>query len=203
VQTEHIYDNRYNMSDFYKHHFQVYHDRTFWVDPSSFLNTLTIHLESGNTVVDVGCGSGRDILWLNNRGYDVIGLERSSGLAGLARKHTTCPIIEADFETYNFTKLSADALLLIGTLVHLPRPKFSITLKAICRALKKHGFLLITMKQGKGTVTDPDGRQFYLWQDRDLRDVFQSQNLPVIDFFRQPSKINPDEIWLGYVLNKG
>ena len=190
------------MSVYYKHHFQVYHDRTVWVDPSPFLNPLTIHLESGNTVVDVGCGSGRDILWLKNRGYDVIGLERSSGLAGLARTHTACRIIEADFETYDFEKLSADALLLIGALVHLPRPKFPNVLRAICRALKKPGFLLITMKQGKGTVTDPDGRQFYLWQDEDLRDVFQSNNLAVIDFFRQPSKINPAEIWLGYVLKK-
>jgi hypothetical protein len=52
--------------------------------------------------------------------------------------------------------------------------------------LKKSGPLLITMKQGKGTVADPEGRHFYLWQDEDLRQVFQSQNLPVIDFFRQP-----------------
>ena len=190
------------MSDYYNHHYQVYHNRTFWVDPFSFLTILTIHLESGNTVVDVGCGSGRDILWLNQRGYDVLGLERSSGLAGLARTHTPCRIIEADFETYDFAQLSADALLLIGALVHLPRSKFSKVLKTICRALKKHGFLLITMKQGQGMATGPDGRQFYLWQDEDLRDVFQSQNLAVINFFRQSSKINPDEIWLGYLLKK-
>jgi len=191
------------MSDYYKHHFQVYHDRTFWVDPSLFLSPLTIHLKSGNTVVDVGCGSGRDILWLKNRGYDVIGLERSSGLAGLARTLTACRIIEADFETYDFSKLSADALVLIGSLVHLPRPKFPKVFKAICRALKKSGPLLITMKEGKGTVADREGRHFYLWQDEDLREVFQSQNLEVIDFFRQPSKINPAETWLGYVLKKG
>jgi len=190
------------MSDYYKHHFQAYHANTFEVDPSSFLKNLTTHLETGCTVVDVGCGSGRDILWLKERGYDVIGLERSRGLAGLAREHTACRIIEADFETFDFAKLSADALVLIGALVHLPRPKFPHVLKAICRALKKPGFLLITMKQGTRTLTKSDGRKFYLWQDRDLRDVFQSQDLPVIDFFRQPSKINPDEIWLGYVLKQ-
>ena len=191
------------MSDYYTHHFQAYHSKTFGVDPSSFLNTLTTHLETGCTVVDVGCGSGRDILWLKERGFEVIGLERSSDLARLARKHTACRIIEADFETFDFTKLSADALLLIGALVHLPRPKFPNVLKAISRALKKPGFLLITMKQGKGTAAEPDGRQFYLWQDEDLRQVFQSQNLSVIDFFRQPSILETKDIWLGYVLNKG
>jgi len=190
------------MSDYYKHHFQVYHHRTFGVDPSSFLNALTTHLETGCTVVDVGCGSGRDILWLKERGYDVIGLERSKGLAGLARKQTTCRIIEADFETYDFAKLSADALLLVGALVHLPHPKFANVVNAVCRALKKPGFLLITMKQGQGTVTDSDGRQFFLWQDADLRDVFQSNNLAVIDFFSQPSILKTKDIWLGYLLKK-
>jgi SAM-dependent methyltransferase len=190
------------MSDYYKHHFQVYHNRTFLVDPSPFLEPLAANLKTGSTVVDVGCGSGRDILWLKKRGYHVIGLERSSGLAGLARKHTAGRIIEADFETYDFAKLSADALLLIGALVHLPRPKFPVVLKAICRALKKTGFLLITMKQGTSTATDPHGRKFTLWQNNELRDVFQSLSLTVIDFLRQPSKINTDDIWLGYVLKK-
>ncbi len=189
-------------SDYYQNHFQVYHDRTFWVDPSSFLCALAIRLHAGNTVVDVGCGSGRDILWLKKRGYDALGLERSRGLADLARTHTACRIIEADFETYDFSKLSVDALLLIGALVHLSRSKFPKVLKTICRALKKNGFLLITMKQGKGIETNPDGRQFYLWEDKDLRNVFQSNNLSVVDFFRQPSKINPGETWLGYVLKK-
>jgi SAM-dependent methyltransferase len=188
------------MSDYYAHHFQVYHARTFAVDPSSFLYPLTANLNTGSTIVDVGCGSGRDILWLQKRGYHVIGLERSSGLAELARHHTACRIIEADFETYDFAELSADALLLIGALVHLPHPKFSGVLESICRALKKPGFLLITMKQGSDSVTVPDGRQFYLWQDKDLRSVYQSQNLIVIDAFRQLSIIDPNNIWLGYVL---
>jgi len=31
----------------------------------------------------VGCGSGRDLLWLKNRGFKVIGFERPKGLAEL------------------------------------------------------------------------------------------------------------------------
>jgi len=190
------------MSDYYKHHFQVYHNRTFSIDPSPFLKPLTANLKTGSTIVDVGCGSGRDILWLKERGYHVIGLERSRGLAGLARKHTACRIIEADFETYDFSQMAVDALVLVGAMVHLSRPGFPLVLKSICRALKKAGCLLLTMKQGKGAETDSHGRKFTLWQDNELRDVFQSQNLVVLDFFCQPSIINTDDIWLGYVIRK-
>ncbi len=190
------------MSDYYQLHFQVYHDRTFSVDPSSFLNILATRLQTGSTVIDVGCGSGRDLLWLKQRGYNAVGLERSSGLAQLAREHTGSRIIEADFETFDFAGFSADALLLIGALVHLPHPKFCGVLESICRALKPSGLLLITMKQGKGSSTDPVGRRFYLWQDADLRKVFQSLNLSITEFFTQPSKINPTDTWLGYLLKK-
>lgn len=190
------------MPDYYQLHFQVYHDKTFSVDPSSFLNILVTHLRAGSSVIDVGCGSGRDILWLKNRGYDAVGLERSSGLVRLARNNTGSRIIEADFETFDFADLSADALLLIGALVHLPPTRFPNVLNAICLALKKSGLMLITMKQGKGSATDQCGRKFYLWQDADLRNVFQSLNLSIIEFFIQPSKINPEDIWLGYLLKK-
>ena len=190
------------MSDYYQLHFQTYHDRTFSVDPSSFLKILVTHLPTNSTVIDVGCGSGRDILWLQKHGYDVIGLERSSGLAQLARENTGSRIIEADFETFNFAELSADALLLIGALVHLPHIRVPNVLSAICLALKQSGLMLITMKQGKGSITDPDGRRFYLWQDKNLRQVFQALNLSIIEFFIQPSKINPADTWLGYLLQK-
>ena len=188
------------MPDYYTHHYQVYHNKTFWVDPAPFLHPLITRLNAPSSIVDVGCGSGRDILWLQKRGYHVIGLERSSGLAGLARKYTGCRIVEADFENYDFAQLAADALLLIGALVHLPHPNFTPVLDSICRALKKDGFLLITMKHASGTITDQDDRRFYRWQDKDLRRVFQSLNLTVLDAFNQPSIINPDEVWLGYVL---
>ena len=172
------------------------------MDPSSFLNILVTHLQTGSSVIDVACGSGRDILWLKNRGYDALGLERSNGLAQLARNNTGSRIIEADFKTFNLADLSVDALLLIGALVHLPPTTLPDTLNAICLALKESGFLLITMKQGKGSTIDPTGRRFYLWQDEDLRKVFRFLNLSIIEFFTQPSKINPDDTWLGYLLKK-
>jgi len=47
--------------DYYKENFKEYFDRTFSLDPSSFLAPVAERLSSGATVLDAGCGSGRDL----------------------------------------------------------------------------------------------------------------------------------------------
>ena len=105
---------------FYNTHAKAYFNQTIEVDPSSFLLPFVEHLTPGSKVLDIGCGSGRDMLWLSERGFHCTGLERSPNLAALAREHTSLPVIEADFESYDFSWMNKDAVLLIGALVHLP-----------------------------------------------------------------------------------
>ena len=71
------------MKDFYRENHSKYFERTFNIDPSSFLLPPATKLAPGAFIVDVGCGSGRDLLWLKNRGFSVTGFERSPELAGL------------------------------------------------------------------------------------------------------------------------
>jgi cyclopropane fatty-acyl-phospholipid synthase-like methyltransferase len=190
------------MSDYYQQNYRTYHEKTFFVDPSSFLTPFAEKLKPGATVLDIGCGSGRDLLWLKKRGFNVIGFERSPGLAGLARKNVECEVIEGDFETYDFSQLSVDAIVLIGALVHLPHAKVPEVLNSISRALKNDGNILLSLKKGAGNTSDSDGRVFYLWNDGELRDLFKDLGLDVTDYFQQSSKIGTDEVWIGYVLEK-
>ena len=98
------------MKDFYSENYKLYHERTFSIDPSLFLEPLIKVLPRGAYILDVGCGSGRDLLWLKERGFKVMGFERSEGLAELARKNSGCEVIEGDFETFDFSLLSFDAV---------------------------------------------------------------------------------------------
>jgi len=190
------------MSDYYQNKYKPYHEKTFAVDPSGFLEPLAERLTAGATVLDVGCGSGRDLLWMKKKGFNVIGLDRSSGLVKLARENAGCEVIEGDFETYDFSAISADAIMLIGALVHIPYDRFSELFKNTIRSLSDFGIILITLKEGTGTLTDEEGRTFYLWQDEKARAIFYNLGFKVCDFSRSLSKTGSGEVWLGYVLEK-
>jgi SAM-dependent methyltransferase len=190
------------MEDYYKSNFKEYYKQTFYVDPSSFLSPLEKHLKPGAAVLDLGCGSGRDLLWFKERGHTIVGFEKSKGMAALARRNAGCDVIEGDFEAYDFYGVSVDAILLVGALVHLPYDKFKPVFENITTCLKEKGKLLVTMKEGRGFFEDEDGRVFYLWQDNDLREVFTETGYKILEFKRQVSLVRDSDTWLGYVLER-
>ena len=129
-----------------------------------------------------------------------MGFEHSPSLAQLARKHSLCTVIEGDFFSYDFSKLSFAALVFVGSLVHLSKKELPIILKSTCRALLPGGLVFVTMKEGDGCFQADDGRFFTLWSRKDLEQIFAEQHLQILDFSRQTSKIRSDDVWLGYVL---
>ena len=190
------------MTDYYQKNYKAYHEKTFSIDPTSFLDPLTQRLPADAFILDVGCGSGRDLLWMKNRGFEVLGFERSPGLAELARDNAECEVIEGDFETYDFSSILVDAVTLIGALVHVPHERFSEVFKNITTAIPKHGSVLITLKEGSGDRTDADGRIFYLWQDPKARELFDTLGFKVCDFSTSVSKSGSGDFWMSYVLDK-
>lgn len=188
------------MMDYYQQHSQAYHIRTFSIDPASFLNPLVKHLTPGAMILDVGCGSGRDLKWLEDRGFRVTGFERSPGLAALARENVGCTVIEGDFENYDFSLHQADALLLCGALVHIPHERFGAVFKNILKALNQGGRLLISLKEGSGANVNGEGRTFYYWQRAELEAIFVNRGLKVLEFNTNVSRINQRDTWLSYVL---
>lgn len=190
------------MDDYYQANFQEYCEQTFSINPESFLLPLADRLKPGACVLDAGCGSGRDLLWLKQRGFHVIGFERSPGLAQLARKHAGCEVIEGDFRIFDFSQISADAIVLIGALVHIPHEEMPDVFENILHALHPGGHVLVSMKQGTGTKAAKDGRIFYLWQDDELRQVFAQKNCQVGDFSVQVSAIRSEDVWLAYTITQ-
>ncbi len=190
------------MNDFYNTHYEEYSESTFNVDPSSFLTPLSEILNPGSTVLDIGCGSGRDLLWLKKKGFQPTGFEYSSNLAEFARKNSGCPVMEGDFSVFDFSQLQFDAVLLVGALVHVELSQLKQVLTNINRVLSEKGYIYLTMKKGQGQQKSKDGRVFTLWLENDLEEIFTELNLSILDISQQVSKIRKSDIWLGYLMQK-
>ena len=189
------------MKDFYSENYKLYHERTFSIDPSLFLEPFIKVLPKAAYILDVGCGSGRDLLWLKERGFKVTGFERSEGLAKLARKNSGCEVIEGDFETFDFSPLSFDAVIASGSLVHIPHEKLPAIFQNITKCMSS-AIVYISLKEGTGLKTDDEGRRFYRWSDEELRKLFSKVEFSVINFSRSKSAVNSKDVWLGYALKK-
>lgn len=163
-------------------------------------------------VLDVGCGSGRDLAWLRKKGYTGFGIEASPELAPRAWKHCGCPILVADFTAYPLEKFQADLIIAVGSLVHIPHRQLSVCIEQLLKGFRKkiargegHPHLYLSFKAGTGTRQETDGRVFYLWRDAALRSVFAELGLGIIHSMAQPSALGGEgeTSWLGYLLEAG
>lgn len=190
------------MRDFYETNSVLYFEETAHVEADSILSPFVRYLPERAKVLDVGCGSGRDLRWLKNRGYLTAGLERSEGLARLAREFSDCEVTAGDFESVDFRQWQVDGLVMVGALVHISHERLKDVLAHILQSLVPGGVILLTLKEGAGFREHSDGRVFTLWRIDQLEQIFVDLKLKVLDFSRQVSKIRPDDIWLGYVLRR-
>ena len=185
--------------DFYESNAKAYFERTNRVDPSPILTPLLRHLQPGSAILDIGCGSGRDLKWFKAKGFDPAGLERSPSLAVMASDHSNCPVSIADLFDYQPPN-HFDCILLIGTLVHLPKPELPRALRKIMRMLKPDGIMYMSMKAWGGSEMSEDGRVFQLWSDSELRREFSRLGLEVLEHSRSRSLLGNRDVWLGYIL---
>lgn len=188
------------MTDYYQEECERYFERTVGLDPSPILKPFAARLARGAVVVDIGCGSGRDLLWLKKRAFLPFGMERAPDLARLAEKHSGCRVIVADFQGFDFSTLAVDAMLLTGALVHLDRTSLSPLLDNLVKGLNPGGLISISMKQGSGTRIDGQGRRFVLWQEEALRGVFEDAGLGVVEVRTASSLLETGEAWINFYL---
>ncbi|WP_022666332.1 class I SAM-dependent methyltransferase [Desulfospira joergensenii] len=188
------------MPGYYHKHSKAYFEKTVGLDPSGFLSPFVRCLSPGARILDVGCGSGRDLLWLKRKGFEPVGFERSPGLADLAKTHSGCPVIQGDFMSHDFSSLEFDAVLLSGAFVHLSRKELVPAFQNVLKALDPGGHVFLSMKTGQEGSSREKGRTFTLWQDKDLRPLFKKFSLEVIHFSINESLMGTGEVWLGYVL---
>ncbi|MNE48457.1 hypothetical protein D3C80_1429220 [compost metagenome] len=136
-------------------------------------------LPKGGRILDVGCGSGRDLRAFELLGFDCVGIDPSPSLARIAHEYSGCETIVAGVEDLDF-KSSFDGVWACASLLHLPRHRFPAALNRILIALKPGGLFFISMQQGEGESVAPDGRLFSRYSVSELNELVSGAGFSVL-----------------------
>jgi ubiquinone/menaquinone biosynthesis C-methylase UbiE len=130
-----------------KVHFDKYSDEGLL---KIYLDYMIKHI-SGKSILDIGCGFGRDAKYLSERGFDVIGIDLSSNQLKIAKNHAPkAKFVQMDMRKLNFEDNTFDGIFAAASLVHLPKNQIESTLKEFFRVIKSKSILFVTVKKGTG-----------------------------------------------------
>ncbi|MFZ7947212.1 MULTISPECIES: class I SAM-dependent methyltransferase [Bacillaceae] len=124
-----IYDRFFNSGVFLKARKEIFND---------------LPLEKGSKILFVGVGTGADIPFFLNKGYDITAIDYSDDMLKVAKQKypgSTVHFFEMDAQKMNFSEESFDFIVASLILSVVPDPVK--TLDEIVRVLKKNGSFLI------------------------------------------------------------
>src|SRR5580692_8762772 len=93
------------------------------------------------TILDFGCGPGRDLKTFAERGHIAIGLEGAAHFAAMARAHSGCEVWQQDFLKLDLPGDRFDGVFANAALFHVPSQELPSVLLELCASLKSGGVL--------------------------------------------------------------
>ena len=111
-------------------------------------------------VLDVGCGYGKFLLPLKEKGCEVYGLEVNPRCVAFCRD-AGLTVSSGSLEEANLSDASLDCVILSQVLEHVGSP--SQTLKEIHRVLKPGGRVFVFCPNGAGYLRDLFGKNWHGW----------------------------------------
>lgn len=166
---------------YYDQNAQSYFDSTVQADMQELRDRFLRYVKPGGTILDAGCGSGRDAKAFTDAGYPVVAFDASAEMVRLASEFTGLPILNIRFEDMNWED-RFDGIWASASLLHVPRVELPHTFDRFARALSTAGVWCLSMKQGEAT-REVDGRTFTDVTEAELRDLLETAGLSVADMW--------------------
>ena len=101
-------------------------------------------------VLDVGCGTGRDVKWLTARGAIAVGCDISHGMLRQAGSRSGTPGIRLDMRRLGLPSGQFQGIWCCASLLHLPKDEAPQALTEMRRVLASGGVLFLSVQEGTG-----------------------------------------------------
>ena len=120
-------------------------------DVSQNIDALLRHIQGTAplTVLDFGCGPGRDLQTFTRRGHIAVGLDGSERFAQMAREDSGCEVLQQDFLKLDLPAERFDGVFANAVLFHIPKQELPRVLKQLHGTLKPGGVLFSSNPRGE------------------------------------------------------
>ncbi|MGF7141941.1 SAM-dependent methyltransferase [Anaerotaenia torta] len=166
--------------EYYDENAASYFEETVDIDMRECQELFTVRLPEGASILDLGCGSGRDSAYFISCGYDVTAMDGSEEMCDLASIHIGQDALHLSFAEMDFDKVF-DGIWACASLVHVPGDEIEEILAKVVNSLKIEGVLFMSFHHGD-YEGEREGRYFKDYRVRTLKELIgKFENLEIID----------------------
>ena len=137
----------------------------------------------GGATADIGCGSGREVAWLNANGFPAVGFDASDGL--LAEARARYPHLDfAHAELPDLRGIAAntyDNVLCETVIMHLDRAQIAPSVARMLDIVRPGGIFYLSWRVTEGADQRDKHRRLYAAFDASLVSAELSAATPLLD----------------------
>ncbi len=189
--------------NYYDEHADAYIQGSASVDMGAQYALFLPHLKDGASILDAGCGSGRDSRVFLDRGYAVEAFDASFEMVRAAIELTGLPVRQLRFQEMEYHD-QFDGIWASASLLHVPRTELNDVFIRLHRALKRGGILYASFKE-RDADFESSARAFTCFTEDAFRAFIENLGLLTIVDVQHSTDLRPgreDEWWLNAVLKR-
>ena len=160
-------------------------------------------LPESASILDFGCGSGRDTKYFLEKGYQVVATDGSAELCRLASSFTGIKVKEMLFQELDEIGVY-DGIWACSSILHLPKQELLPVIRKMCIALKDNGVIYTSFKYSN-FEGERNGRYFTDFTEDTFREFIKVIPELMIEDQWITLDVRPgrgEEKWLNLILQK-
>jgi len=189
--------------DYYNRNAQDFIERTMDLDVSVIADRFLAYVTNGGSILDLGCGPGRDALYFKAKGYDVYGLDGSEALVSYAKRLLGDKISLSTFEAYK-NPICFDGIWAMASLIHVFEKDMTKMVSKYKEMLKPDGIFYMSFKKYKENFVIED-RFFTCYEIDSLEAMIKEvKGLDIIELFESSSikEGHEEEKWVNVLCKR-
>lgn len=192
-----------NTIQYYQQNAEQFSRETRSVDFSQNQDKFMSKLKKNDTILDFGCGSGRDTKCFLEHGFQVEAIDGSEELCRLAGEFTGIKVKHLLFQELA-EKDKYDGIWACSSILHLPKQELIEVIQKMSLALKSKGIIYTSFKYGT-FEGERNGRYFTDMTEDSFAEILQTTKELQIEEQWITSDVRPgrgNEKWLNVILRK-